>query len=92
MYESGYDAGKEDGITIGENNVLSNATGGIAFDGVNYIWSWATYNNTVFATASDYITVSSGDIEGYIDSVDQTNQIVYGSSYDGSVSVILHAR
>lgn len=45
------------GQTNGRNTVINNATGGIAYDGDNYIWSWAVYNNTTFATASKTITL-----------------------------------
>ena len=40
----------------GRNQVINGATGGIAYDGDDYIWSWASYNGTTFASAHKYIT------------------------------------
>lgn len=46
----------------GRQQVIDGATGGIAYNGDDYIWSWATYDGKTFATAHDYITIPTGTV------------------------------
>lgn len=84
MYESGRSTGKEEGkqegIAIGENNVINNAIGGIAADG-DYVWAWAEYNGTVFATSSMTVSGGGSDVtvsEMWIDSSDYQTYVIIG--------------
>ena len=51
----------------GRNQVINGATGGIAYDGDDYIWSWASYNGTTFASAHKYIDTPSTTGSVYLD-------------------------
>ena len=50
----------DDGKSAGVWDVISNASGGCAYNGDDFIWSWAYYNGHTFATAHEYISVPSG--------------------------------
>lgn len=58
-----YDSGR----TQGRTDVINGATGGIAYDGDDYIWSWASYGGKTFASAHKYITTPSTYGSVYLD-------------------------
>ena len=72
---------KAEGIIVGQNNVINGATGHV-YEYNGEIISYATYGNSgAFATASMPVPQQPlpSYAEGTITSVDQGNQIVYGT-------------
>jgi len=46
----------------GRQQVIDGAKGGVAYDGNDYIWSWATYDGKTFATAHQTIKIPKGTV------------------------------